>query len=265
MKINNPPFSGTRNWRYYIDLVVQEAKAGLRVEISRGYLGVMWWVIEPLIYMAAFYIIFAHLLHRGNDNFIIFLLTGLIAWKWFATTIMSGSNSLIANANLMNQVYLPKIIFPLTIIAINTFKFLIIFIIFLICLQFTPIKASLIWAMLPVVILTQLMLIVSVVCLISAIMPFFPDLRFVLDNILMLLLFLSGIFFDISKMPEPIKKYLALNPIGAVISMYRKVLLYGLTPDWQQLLLVMLFSVVVFLMALLLLHRFDRIYPKLIN
>jgi lipopolysaccharide transport system permease protein len=95
-------------------------------------------------------------------------------------------------------------------------------------------------------------------------MPFFPDLRFILDNVLMMFLFLSGIFFDIAKLPANAQRYLMLNPMAALIGMYRKVLLEGLPVDWQQVSGILLFSAVVMIIAAWLFRRFDRVYPKII-
>ena len=247
-----------------MDLVLQKARAGLRAEASRGYLGVLWWVIEPVMYMCVFYVAFAHLLKRGDENFVIFLLTGLIAWKWFQSTLNTGANSLIANAGLMNQVYVHKLIFPLTNVAVNTFKFLIILTLLLLFLQFTAAKVTLAWALLPVLVLVQLYLIVAVTCLLAAVMPFFPDLKVILDNVLMMFLFLSGIFFDVEKLPADVQAYLLLNPMAVLIVLYRKVLLEGVPPDWLPLRWVVSFSTVVMLVAVLIIHRFDRVYPKIV-
>jgi lipopolysaccharide transport system permease protein len=235
----------------------------LRAEASRGYLGVIWWVLEPVMYMSVFYIVFGHF-RRQDGNFVVFLLTGLIVWKWFVSTVNSGSNSIVASAGLMNQVYLPKIIFPLTIIAINTFKFLIILILFLIFLQFTSVKPALTWILLPIPLLVQLLLITSLTSLLAAIMPFFPDLRFIIDNVLMMMLFLSGIFFNIAKMPYTIQKYFYLNPMAVLIIMYREIIIDGVPPNWLHLFLVMLFSLIVLFSAILLFCRFDKVYPKII-
>ncbi len=246
------------------DLVIQKARAGLRAEASRGYLGVLWWIIEPIMYMSVFYVAFAHLLNRGDESYVIFLLTGLIVWKWFHATISGGANSLAANAGLMNQVYIPKIVFPLTSIAVNFFKFLIILLLLLIFLQFTSAKVTWAWLLLPVLVLTQLALITAVTSLLAAVIPFFPDLRAILDNVLMMLLFLSGIFYDIDKLPESFKGYLTLNPMAPLIAMYRKVLLEGVPPDWHQVMGIFAFSAVVMLVALWFFRRFDRIYPKIV-
>ena len=262
--MKNSAYMNHMGRRYLADLVIQKARAGLRAEASRGYLGVLWWVLEPIMYMGVFYVAFAHLMKRGDENYVVFLLTGLIVWKWFHATINTGANSLILNAALMNQIYVPKIIFPLTCAAVNTFKFLVILAILLIFLHFTSAQITWTWLLLPVLVLTQLFLIVSLSSLLAAIMPFFPDLKVILENILMMVFFLSGVFFNIAKLPPRMRVYLLLNPMATLIDMYRKTLLKGLPPDWLQLLGIIFFSAVVMALAVWLLRRFDRLYPKII-
>lgn len=251
-------------WFNYVDLVLQKARAGLRAEASRGYLGVLWWVIEPVMYMSVFYVAFAHLLKRGDENFVIFLLTGLIVWKWFQSTVNTGASSLLANAGLMNQVYVHKLVFPLTNVAVNTFKFFIILSLLLVFLQFTVAKVTWAWTLLPVLVLVQLFFIVAVTSLLAGIMPFFPDLKVILDNVLMMFLFLSGIFFDVEKLPSDVQAYLMLNPMAVLIVMYRKVLLEGVPPDWWPLFWVLSLSMVVMAAAVWIVRRFDRVYPKIV-
>lgn len=265
MKNNHTLHSNYRDWRYLTDLIFQKTVAGLRAEASRGYLGILWWVLEPLLYMTVFYIAFAHILDRGDENFVVFLLTGLIVWKWFHASLGGGANSLMANAGLMNQVYVPKIIFPLTTVAINTFKFLIILFLFLVFLYFTSAEVTWTWILVPVLVLSQLLLIVAVTSLLAAVMPFFPDMKVILDNILMMLLFLSGIFYDVTKaVPEKFQVYFFLNPMADLIMMYRQVLLDGVPPDWRHLFGILFFSMATMILAVWLLRRFDRVYPKIV-
>jgi len=264
MTSDNVRYSNQRDRRHLTDLIVQKAKSGLRAEASRGYLGVLWWVIEPVMYMSVFYFAFAYFLKRGDEDFAIFTLTGLIIWKWFHATLYTGANSLLDNAGLMSQVYVPKIVFPLTNAAVNTFKFLIILLLLLLFLQFTPARVTWAWTMLPVLVLTQLLLIVALSSLLAAIMPFLPDVRGILDSMLLMFFFLSGILFDIAKLPPRVQGYLMLNPMAALRAMYRRVLLEGVPPDWQYLLGIFLFSAAVMILAVWLLRRFDRVYPKII-
>jgi lipopolysaccharide transport system permease protein len=152
----------------------------------------------------------------------------------------------------------------LTLIAINTFKFLIILFLFIVFLQFTTIKPSLTWVLLPIPLLVQLLLITAITSLFAAVMPFFPDFRFILDNVLMMMLFLSGIFFNIANMPATIQKYFYLNPMAVLIMMYREIIIDGVPPNWLHLFFIMVFALAVLLLAIWLLYRFDKVYPKII-
>lgn len=256
--------SRLQNIQHGFDLIRHSARADLRTEASRGYLGVFWWIIEPILYMGTFYFVFAHLFKRGDGNYVFFLLTGLVVWKWFHSTIIVGSNSLMTNVGLMNQVYVQKIIFPLTVIVVNSVKFVIIFMLLLSFLFFTH-KPLASWSLVPCVIGVQLVFTLSLTCLVSAMVPFFPDFRQLLDNILLILMFLSGVFIDIAQYPEKIQKILYLNPMAMLITMYRQVLLEGTSPDWEKLLLIFIYSTFVFLFANWILRRFDRVYPKIIH
>jgi len=252
-----------KSYKYYFDLVFQQSKAALRVESSRGYLGVLWWILEPIMYMLIFYMAFAHLFHRGSADYIMELLIGLVTWKWFVSTVVMGSNSLMANANLMNQVYLPKIIFPITTVVVNTFKFFIILILLLSFLQFSSKTISWTWAVLPVIITLQLILIMSLTCLFSAVMPFFPDFRIILENLMLMFFFISGVFVDISTFPLKLQKYLYINPMATLISMYRKILLHKELPGSQGLLYIFILSLILLSFSLVLFYKYDRIYPKI--
>ena len=107
-------------------LISYKVYAELRSEIARAYLGILWWVIEPVLYMLAFYVVFAVVMQRGGEGYIVVLLTGLVAWKWFDATVRSGANAISANQGLMQQVYVPKYIFPAIVILTNLIKFVIV-------------------------------------------------------------------------------------------------------------------------------------------
>ena len=253
------------NHSYYIELIWQKSKAELRAEAARGYLGLLWWILDPILYMSAFYVVFAHFFQRGDENYVMFLLTGLIVWKWFHSSTIAGASSLMSNSGLMNLVYLPKIIFPLTVITVNTVKFIIIMAIFLAFYYIVSMEATFVWFMLPLIICLQLIFIMGVACCLSAIIPFIPDLRIIIDNIMMLFFFLSGIFFDVNIFPDNLKTILLLNPMAVLISMYRQIIFYGIMPDLNQIVLLLVVSATLFGSALILFSRYDRTYPKIIN
>ena len=86
----------------------------LRAEAAQNLMGMLWWVLEPLLYLLAFYLIFEVFLERGGPGFVGFLLCGLVFWRWFDASLNRSSAALLANGRLINQIYLPKWVFPLT-------------------------------------------------------------------------------------------------------------------------------------------------------
>lgn len=248
-----------------LELIWFQAYKDLRAEATRGYLGFLWWIIEPLLYMFIFYLVF-QLGFRGGGrmDFLPFLLCGLIVWKWFHSTIVRGCNLLNANKSIILQVYLPKYIFPVVLVLSNTIRFIVLLFVFIIFLLIFNYPITIAWLSLPVVIVAQMLLITACVGLVTAVVPFIPDLRLVVVNGVFMLLFMSGIFYDIGSFPESIRFYFRLNPMATIIEAYRMILLDGYWPDWISLLVVVLSAIVVGIIAVRLLVRFDRIYPKVL-
>ncbi len=251
------------NW-YYLELIWYNAIAELRAEAARAYLGFFWWVFEPVLYMVAFYIVFAIVFQRGGSDFVPFLLCGLVVWKWFGSAVAFCANSIPSNSGLMSQVYLPKYLFPMIILLNSSIKFIIIFGLFVLFLLVYGIEPSASWLSLPVIILVQFLFIAFIAGLVASIVPLVPDIKLILDNVLMLLFFLSGIFFDISVAPEDVKFYLLLNPMAVLIESYRAVLIDGLWPNAMGLSLVFFGSSVGLWFVYRIFKHYDRIYPKIL-
>ena len=250
--------------RHYLDLIWYKSMAELRAEAARAYLGFLWWIVEPVMYMVAFYIVFALIFQRGGEDFVPFLLCGLVAWKWFGSTVSQCANSIPSNAGLMNQVYIPKYLFPAIVIIVGTIKFLVVLALLLVFLIVYGVSPSETWLVVPFILGIQFILIAAVSGLVAAIVPVVPDIRLMLDNVLMLFFFLSGIFFDIKEVPEDIRSILLLNPMAVIIDSLRVALIDNQWPDMAALLLVLLFSLAALWLVGRLLKRYDRIYPKIL-
>lgn len=248
---------------HWLELILYKARADLKVEASQGYLGMLWWVLEPVLYMGAFYIIFAVAMQRGGENFVPWLLTGLVVWKWFDTSVRMSASSIRTGKGLMAQVYLPKVFFPAVVILRNGAKFLITLALLVLFLLAYGSGASWNWLLLPLVFLLQLLLVGGVASVAAALVPLWPDLMLVVNNGLMLMFFLSGVFFDTSALEGWLGTLLRLNPMVPVIDAWRAMLLGGDWPEGVWLGWALLVGVVTILLGLYLLRRFDRYYPRL--
>ncbi len=247
----------------WLDLILYKAYSEIKKDMVSTYLGIGWWIIEPLMYMGAFYLIFAVGIRTGSENYTSFLLCGLVPWKWFTSTISQSTTCILTNKGLIQQVYVPKWIFPLICILVNLMKFAVILLLLLIFLWVAGFTPSLTWFWLIPILLTQFILVLGVSMLVAAIVPFMMDVRFLITNGLVLLMFLSGIFFNISDVSSDVRWLFYLNPMVSIIESYRSVLLFNQIPSWPIVSEVLLISSLLCVGGIVLLKRFDRVYPKI--
>lgn len=246
-----------------LELILYKAYADLKAQAANSYLGMLWWIIEPILYLAAFYILFVFVFHRGGPDFVPNFLCGAIVWKWFDSGIKTGSNSVFSHRGLLQQVYVPKYVFPTISTLGSTAHFVPVFLIFITFLTWYGIDIQATWAAVIVIIFVQFVLILSLSMLISAVTPFLPDLQVAINNGMLMLFFLSGVFFNINDVEEPIKSYLLLNPMAGLIDEYRNVMIRGIWPDSKRLVLIFMVSIVAALAGAALLKRLDHQYGKI--
>ena len=249
----------------YIELILYKTYADLKAETERTYLGFLWWIFEPIMYMSVFYVIFGLLLSRGTPDFIAFLLVGLTIWQWFKSCLTHGSETILGAQALMRQIYLPKVIFPIILILTDTVKFLFILALLLIFLWFYGYGIGLPYLALPIMLIVQLLFTTTITFLLAAVVPFVPDLRFVIENLLMAVFFMSGIFLAADAVPKAYQFYYYLNPMVSIIEGYRNILMYNTWPNWSALFYISIASIIGIWLITRLINSFEYIYPKIMR
>ena len=251
------------NRRHWLELTLYKARADLKVEASQGYLGILWWVVEPVLYMGAFYVVFAVAMQRGGEGFVPWLLTGLVVWKWFDASVRMAANAIVTGKSLMSQVYLPKVFFPAVMVLRNSAKFLVTLGLLLLFLILVGVGPSWQWLWTPLVMALQLLLLCGIGFFLAALIPLWPDLMLVVNNGLMMMMFLSGIFFDTRQVEGWLGQALMLNPMAALVQAWRATLLDEQWPALGWLAWVVAVGLAFLALGLHLLRRYDRYYPRL--
>jgi len=251
--------------RKYLDLIWLRGLGALKADTKQSYLGMLWWLLEPLLMAALFYLAFASGVRGGGESdshFVYFLLTGLFPFKWTAAAITASSNSLINNKGILGQTYLPKWIFPSVANMTALIRFSFVFPLMLLLVIIGGYEPTIDWLSVINIILCQVLFNLSISFFLAATVPLIPDLTHLVPLIVMAMMFTSGIFFDISERPENIQAILRLNPFVTILEGYRDVLLHGRTVDISALVYPVFASLAAFATGLTLLIRFDRYYPR---
>lgn len=246
-----------------INLILYRSGAELRSEGTRTYAGYLWWILEPLMSLAVYYVAFKYIFHRDTDNFAIFLFIGIVGYRFFAGTVARSAGSIISGKGLMQLVYVHKAVFPLSVVLVNLVKFLMTLILVIVVTWVFGFSPA--WAYLGLLLLiaVELLFVIGVSMLCAGITPFFPDFQMILGTLLHLLIFLSGVFYDISKLSPRTQMLVRLNPIAVIIEQYRLILLHGQWPNIERLLPAVGEGILFIIIGWIVIHRFNRYYPKL--
>ena len=254
----------TSNKHNYLRLIHIKVAGNLVADSSRDYLNYCWWLIEPILKMLAYYFIFGMLLSRGTENYVAFLMTGLIPWLWFAQSVSRSAMSIVAGKALMMQVYIPKIILPTIVICQDAVKHMVIFVPLLLFLFFYGIFPSATWLAIPALLFTQFLVIMAFSYFVAAIVPFMHDFNYMVATGLQLMFFCSGVFYNLDVIPPQFQKWFSINPMAALLYNYRQVLMYHQWPDWWDLLLITSASLFAIFIMWGIIKHLDHIYPRVV-
>ena len=245
-------------------LVLIKVRFSLRSEATQSYLSYAWWLLEPLLQMGVYLIVFDILLHRGTEDFVAFLLCGIVPWLWFAKSIGQSGNSITQGKGIISQTYLPKPFFPLVIIGQalvkQVFVFLLLFV-FLIIYKFLP---SIWWLWVIPIILVQLLLITAVSFVVAFVVPFARDLLYLINASIMMMMFGSGIFYSYKDVLIPAhREIFLLNPMANLIVNYRLVLMENTMPMTSSLLAIAVGSLLVIILMSRVMKRYNNTLTRL--
>lgn len=246
------------------ELIWTKALFNLRAETQLSYLSYLWWILEPLMHMVVYFLLFGILLQRGGEGFIAFLLTGLIPWMWFGKAVNSSANSILTGKGLLLQVGLPSIFFPLVTILQATIKQIPVFSLLLgfVWLQGHPPGAQ--WLALPAVILLQALLIIATGCIFAAIVPFAKDLTHVIPTGMTFIMFLSGVFYSHETIPPQWRDIFLLNPIAFLLKSYRDILILETWPDMTSIGMWFVISLILCSLVLQSYKKLRYIFPRVV-
>jgi lipopolysaccharide transport system permease protein len=252
------------NLRTFFNLVLTKGIFNLKSEASQNYLHYLWWLIDPLLYMTVFYVFFGLILHRGGENFLAYLLTGIIPFQWFAKTIAQSANSIVAGRGLMYQVRLFPMFFPLVAVIQNIGKQIPVFILLVCFLMLMGLHPTIYWLGFLPIVLVQLVVISTLSCLIAMFVPFVRDLVNIVPTGIQFLLFCSGVFYELNIIPIEWRTVFLMNPMANILYQYRRVFVYQSWPDWHLLGGLALACFAVLLLVIAGYRRLEPAFPRVV-
>ncbi len=215
------------------DLFFAWTERELRVRYKQSLLGGLWAILQPLVLMLLFALVFSVFIKIPTDGipYPIFAYTALLPWMYFATAITFGTMSLVNNINLVTKIYFPREILPLASTAAALVDFVIASAVLVMLMLYyrIPFYPTLAW--LPVLILLQTIFIAGLLFFTTAFIVFYRDTRFVIPLALQAWMYATPIIYPLSVVPARLLPFYMLNPMAGLIDSYRSIILRGSAPD----------------------------------
>jgi lipopolysaccharide transport system permease protein len=207
----------------YRELFYFLAWRDVKIRYKQTIFGVLWAIIQPLLTMAIFLVLFSRLAKLPSDDMphALFYLSALVPWIYFSSTVNSASTSLATNAEMLKKIYFPRLILPMSVGLSNGVDFIVSSLLLLaLTLAFSVAMGAsvLLW---PVLAIALALFAVSVGMILAALDVKYRDVRYVVPFLLQLWMFATPIIYPLNLIPERYRWALAINPLTGIIEGFR--------------------------------------------
>lgn len=232
----------------YRELLKTNIKKEIRGKYKGSFLGVLWSFVNPLLTVLVYAIVFPYILRVQEDNYLIYLIVGIIPWNFFTTVISQGTTSVLANGGIIKKVYFPREILPISVATSGLVNFLISCFIILAFVIGSGIGLSWYLIFLPIVIIIQYLLQLGIIFILSAINVYVRDIEYITNFFVTMLFYGTPILYSLNNLEGSkasiFKNIINLNPMTQIISAYRDIFYYQRMLNFMNLLYVGIFSVI---------------------
>lgn len=215
-------------WRYR-DLLLLFVKRDFVAQYKQTILGPLWHLIQPIFTTIMFLLVFGKIANIPTDSIhpVLFYMSGITIWNYFASCVNSASNTFVANAGIFGKVYFPRLVIPLSNVLSNIVKFGIQFLLLLATMVFYSFKGSAIhfgisWLWIPIVMLMMAGFGLGLGIIISSLTTKYRDLTVLIGFAVQLLMYATPIVYPLSFLKnKPYAKWIAWNPLTPIVESWR--------------------------------------------
>lgn len=218
----------------YRELLFSLTRKELKVKYRGSILGFFWSLLNPILVMIIYSFVFSIVMRLGIEHYAIFLISVLLPFNFLSNSVNYGASSIIANSNLINKIYFPREIIPLSVVLANLVNFCLELVALFVVLAVMGYKFYLYLYLLPLVILIQFFLVVGATLLVSSLNVFFRDLQHLIGIIMMIWFFGTPIIYPLDMVPEKFQFIMKANPMTVFSIFYRDIFYYVNHPEGFQ-------------------------------
>ncbi len=237
----------------------------IKIRYRQTILGSLWAVLQPLLAMATFTLVFNHAAGVQSDGapYTLFSFAGLIPWTFFANAVSTSGNSLISYQHMVSKVYFPRLFIPLSSVAALGLDMLLSLGLMGALMAYYRRSPAFSLVFLPVSIACAFLTASGVGLALSAFNVKYRDVKYVIPFLVQMGLFLTPVIYPWSYLPIKLRRFLAVNPLSGICEGFRYSLL-GTPGNWHLIALSILMSIGIFLAGMFIFSRMERQFADVI-
>jgi lipopolysaccharide transport system permease protein len=238
----------------------------IKLRYRQTVLGSLWVVLQPLMGAMIFTFVFNRVanLSSGHIPYVVFAFTGLVGWNIFNGILAKASPCLVQHAGLIQKVYFPRLILPLSAVGSTLLDLMVSFVLvaaFMLKYQM-PLQPELL--LLPLWTLLLICLALGFACISSALMVTYRDFQHVMPVFTQLLLFASPVAYTAQAVPSSLRGYYYLNPLSGLLEAFRWSLIGSVPPPTSALIYAGLFAGAILFAGILVFRQMERDFTDVI-
>jgi len=231
----------------------------LRGQYKQSILGYAWAFVNPLSLMLTLSFVFSVIVkvNTGSIPYPLFILIGLLPWNFFSSAVSSATDSITGASSLVTKVYFPRELLPTAAVLTKVVDLALGLIILVGMMAYYgyPPEWTLAWV--PVLFAIHLVFILGLALPLAALNLFFHDVRFLVGVVLTLWFYITPVIYPVDLVPDKYRILFDLNPNSLFINAYRRVVLQGVSPGEDRLLLGLTVAVLTFIVGYFLFKRME--------
>ncbi len=217
----------------YREMIYMLVRREIRGRYKGSVLGFFWTFLNPLLQFAVYAVVFSTIMRMNIEQFYIYLFVAFVPWFFLATAIPQGAVCIQTQSNLVQKIYFPRMVLPISTVLTAFVNMLLSELVVFAVLLFSGYGLSMHVVALPVVMGIQLIFVLGIVLLVSALTVYVRDLAHILDIIVMAWFYATPIVYPPEMLPVQFEFLRYLNPMFGIIDSYRKILYYKCWPDFS--------------------------------
>jgi lipopolysaccharide transport system permease protein len=238
----------------------------VKVRYKQTALGVAWVVLQPLLAMGIFSIVFGQIARLPSEGapYPLFVLAGLVPWFYFANATSGASGSIVGNTQLISKVYFPRLVIPVAAVLANLVDLAIGLVLEVALLMYFGVHPTPRLLLVPALVVLVVVTALGVSVWLSALDVQYRDVRYAVPFFIQVWLFATPIVYPASEVPDRLRAFVGLNPMAGVIEGFRWALLGSATFPTQLLALSVAVVGLALVTGLLYFRRMERTFADVI-